>query len=239
MNDRRCALCGSELRDSGIMKKNICSVCGNIYDSGIECAKGHFVCESCDALDVLDFVEKYCVNCASEEPLGTALLLMRSPKFRMHGSEHIYLTVAVLLTAYYNRLKDFEAKRAKLADAKYRLSRMPEMLVNEYGMSSVGLAAGLFVALITNATPQTAREWKMCNLMAAEAYSSIARFNAVRCNKRDVFLVIVECLHFLREYFDQIFTHRGVDCEFTKTNSDCMGPSCPFYAPVFGSEELI
>ncbi len=234
-----CSLCGHKLLDKGVVQKNICVVCGNIFESSLACENGHAICEVCDGLNVTDFIERYCLNCAGEDPLGMSVTLMRSDKFRMHGSEHIYLATAVLLATYYNRLKDFETKRAKLADAKYRLSKMPESLVNDFGMSSVGVAAGLFAALISNATPQSAREWQMTNLAVAEAYASIARFTAVRCNKRDVYLTIIESLHLLREYFDMVFTHRGVECEFAKVNPDCMGKTCPFYATNWGSEKLL
>jgi hypothetical protein len=81
-----------------------------------------------------------------------AVTLMRSPKFRMHGPEHIFLATAVLLAVYYNRLKEFEAKRAKIADAKFRLSKLPKALIDDFGMSPVAVASALFAALISNAT---------------------------------------------------------------------------------------
>jgi hypothetical protein len=79
----------------------------------------------------------------------------------------------------------------------------------------------------------------MTNAAASKAYDSVARFQAVRCDKRDTFLTIIESLHFLREYYDLIITHRGVECEFCKINPDCMGKTCPFYATNWGSEKLL
>jgi hypothetical protein len=92
------------------------------------------------------------------------------------------------------------------------------------------VGTGIFVSLITEATPLSQREWRLSNLMTSRSLLAVANSGGPRCCKRDSFLSIIEAAKFLREHFDvDLPLTRDVKCEFNHLNLECLADECRFY----------
>jgi len=160
-----------------------------------------------------------------------ALTLMRNPAIRMHGPEHHFLVPAVLLSAYYNQKKSAGEKTEKIKEAEKRAKNILGGFCGYYGDCGAAVGTGIFISLITKATPLSEREWKLCNTMTAKSLLSIANMGGPRCCKRNTILAIIEAVSFLRENFDieSINVSENVKCEFNSLNKECIKDRCPFY----------
>jgi len=59
------------------------------------------------------------------------------------------------------------------------------------------VGTGIFISLVTGATPLSRKAWRACNLMTARSLMSIASLGGPRCCKRDSYLAIREATNFL------------------------------------------
>ena len=158
-----------------------------------------------------------------------ALTLMKNPQVKMHGPEHHFLVPAVLLSAYYNLKKDKVKKAVKIEEAGKRAEHVLGGFCGYYGNCGAAVGTGIFISLITEATPLSEYEWKLSNTMTAKSLLAIANKGGPRCCKRTTFLAIIEAVKFLRKNFDVEFTIEKVKCEFNSLNKECLKDRCPFY----------
>ncbi len=226
-----CLVCGSELVYSAKSDKLECYYCEKIFESNVKCVNGHFVCDSCHSLPASDLIKQFCINSKSENPIEMALTLMRNPAIRMHGPEHHFLVPAVLLSAYYNLKKNGGEKAEKIKEAEKRAKNILGGFCGYYGDCGAAVGTGIFISLITEATPLSEREWKLSNMMTAKSLLSIANRGGPRCCKRNTFLATIEAVNFLRENFsiENININENVKCEFNSLNKECIKDRCPFY----------
>jgi len=224
-----CLVCGSELVYSTKTDKAECYYCKKIYDSNVKCAKGHFICDNCHSLSANELIKQFCINSQSEDPIEIALTLMRNPQVKMHGPEHHFLVPAVLLSAYYNIKKDEEKKAEKIEEAEKRAKNVLGGFCGYYGDCGAAVGTGIFISLLTGATPLSEHEWKLSNMMTAKSLLSIANAGGPRCCKRTTFLSIIEAIDFLSENFGVKNMNKNVKCEFSPLNKECLKDSCPFY----------
>jgi len=99
-----------------------------------------------------------------------------------------------------------------------------------YGACAAGVGTGVFISLITEATPLSKQEWKLSNMMTSKSLLSIANVGGPRCCKRTVFLSITEAVNFLDENFGvKININKNLRCEFSSLNKECLREKCPFY----------
>jgi hypothetical protein len=183
-----CLICGSELIYQKTTRKLECYYCKTLHDSNVECRNGHFVCDKCHSLSAIDLIEKFCANTVLEDPLEIAITLMRNPKVKMHGPEHHFLVPAVLLAAYYNVMNDQGEKVKKIGEARKRAEKVLGGFCGYYGDCGASVGTGIFVSLITNATPLSKSEWRLCNLMTSRSLLSVASYGGPRCCKRNSFI---------------------------------------------------
>ncbi len=225
-----CLICGEELVYTKGLDKLECFYCHEVYDSNAKCKNGHFVCDRCHSLPAMELIEKYCIASKSENPLELALTLMRNPNVKMHGPEHHFLVPAVLLSAYYNNKKDYDEKATKIRMAKKRATQILGGFCGFYGNCGAAVGTGIFMSLITDATPLSIAEWKLANLATAKSLFSIANHGGPRCCKRNTYLALMEAVDFLKEHLGvTLEVKKGLECEFYDLNRECLGQKCPFH----------
>jgi hypothetical protein len=226
-----CLVCGEELIYLDKSEPMRCVYCGQQVDSNARCLAGHFVCDQCHSLPGTELIKQFCINTILIDPLEIALTLMRDERIKMHGPEHHFLVPAALLAAYYNTRGDLKSKSEKIEQAQGRAKNVLGGFCGFYGTCGAAVGTGIFISLITGATPLSRNEWKLSNLMTSQSLKSIAEHSGPRCCKRDTFLAILNAIEFLAENFDtKLAFNREIKCEFSDYNRECPKTDCPFYA---------
>ena len=155
---------------------------------------------------------------------------MRNPNMKMHGPEHHFLVPAVLLAAYYNIKQDYREKATKIRMAKKRAEQILGGFCGFYGNCGAAVGTGIFVSLITDATPLSVTDWKLANLATAKSLFSVAEHGGPRCCKRNTFLAILKAADFVKENFGVSFKiNKELKCAFYPLNNECLQEKCPFH----------
>jgi hypothetical protein len=189
------------------------------------------VCDRCHSLTANDLVQEVCVNSVLKDPLELAKIVMNSDKVPMHGPEHHFIVPAVLLAAYYNIKSDPDEKRRKIKEAKARSSNILGGFCGFYGDCGAAVGTGIFVSLVTGATPLSKDEWRLSNMITAKSLLSVANHGGPRCCKRNTFLSIMEAADFSRENLHVPITiNKDIKCEYNTLNAECLRSGCPFYS---------
>lgn len=225
-----CLICGEALIYSEQTAALRCFYCGAAESATVACVNAHYVCDGCHSGSANDLIQRYCSMTDSTAPMEMANTLMHSSVVKMHGPEHHFLVPAVLLAAYCNRIgADSSDKAKKLQTARRRAEDIKGGFCGFCGNCGAAVGTGIFLSVITNATPLSKSEWRLSNLMTAESLHVIANHGGPRCCKRDTFLAILTAAAFLqREFRIQIEVKEPVRCEFSPLNKECTKDECPF-----------
>lgn len=225
-----CLSCGAELAYLERAEPMVCAGCGRTLESHARCVDGHFFCDVCHSGETVDVIERLCLDSAETDPVALTLRVMRHPKVKMHGSEHHFLTPAALLAAYANlRSEPAERKASLLAEAKKRASQVPGGTCGYWGACGAGIGAGIFVSLVTGATPRSKEPWALAQAMTSEVLGVYARLGGPRCCKRNTWLATLAAAKFARLHLEVPMRARGARCEFSPINPDCHKQDCPFH----------
>jgi hypothetical protein len=225
-----CVVCGDELEYFEDSKEEKCFICQTVYPTNTHCINGHFVCDACHSLDAKEHILIFCSQNQETDPFNIAQTLMQSPKLKMHGPEHHFLVPAALLTAYYNKMGKAELKSRKLKIARQRSENVLGGYCGLYGTCGAAVGTGIFISLITEATPLSKEEWRLCNLMTSRSLYSIAMHGGPRCCKRDTYLAIQEGVLFLEENFDTVLPGiEDIRCNHSEWNNECLEEQCVFW----------
>ena len=97
------------------------------------------------------------------------------------------------------------------------------------------VGTGIFVSVVTGATPLSLEEWRLSNLMTAKSLYTIANAGGPRCCKRNSFLAIPEAVSFIKDQFGVDLSHSSsaLRCRFHRLNKECPQEECRFF-PVQG-----
>jgi hypothetical protein len=227
-----CLVCGEELVYIDQSQKMECFYCGQFHDSNASCGAGHFICDTCHSLPSTELIKQFCINTELLDPIEMAKILMRDERIKMHGPEHHFLVPAVLLAAYFNTIGKKEAKSEKIEQARKRAQNVLGGFCGFYGTCGAAVGTGMFISLVTGATPLSKDEWMLSNLMTSRSLKQIAELGGPRCCKRDTFLAINAAVFFLVENMNvQIKSKQKIVCEFSQFNQECKETDCPFYQP--------
>jgi hypothetical protein len=233
MNTRHrsgCLVCGRELVYLESPAPGTCALCGTIQETDARCIDGHVVCDRCHALPAEELIMQFCSHTTGTDPLAMAITLMRNPAIAMHGPEHHFLVPAVLITAYYNAREMPELKAGKLRVASTRAGLVKGGFCGLLGDCGAAVGAGIFISIITGATPLSREEWQLTNLCTAEALREIAIHGGPRCCKRNLFLAVRSAVGFIRNHMDVTLPIAPeIRCEFFPLNTECRMTDCPFY----------
>jgi len=225
-----CLVCGADLVYLSQYERQTCAYCGKQLEANACCAKGHFVCDGCHSADAGNLIEQFCSTTTYKDPLEIAITLMRHPAIAMHGPEHHFLVPAALLAAYDNQYPS-ENRAAKIQQARKRAEGVRGGSCGLCGNCGAAVGTGIFISLITGATPLSKREWQLSNRMTAESLFSIAEHGGPRCCKRDTFLALKSAQAFLpRQLGQTLDMSASIRCEFHAFNKQCLQTGCPFFA---------
>lgn len=226
-----CAFCGKELRYMDQPEELHCVFCNGVFSTQAKCGDNHFVCDACHSLSANELIERFTIGSGSKDPLRMAITLMKSPHVKMHGPEHHFLVPAVLLSAFYNVKAEPAEKEAKIKKARQRAEKVLGGFCGFYGNCGAAVGTGIFMSVMTDATPLSQREWRLSNLMTVDSLHTIANAGGPRCCKRNSFLAILEALRFVKDQFqvEMEASPDGVTCNFNHLNKECKKAECRFY----------
>ena len=196
----------------------------------MRCVEGHFICDDCHRLPAEDLIETTCLETNVVDPLLLAISLMRHPALKMHGPEHHFLVPAVLLTSYSVVTGEREALGGRLKRARERAAMVKGGSCGTHGACGAAIGAGIFVSIITGATPLSRREWMISNLMTARSLHEIALAGGPRCCKRNTYIAILAAVSFVSEEWEVALPVKSdILCEFSDLNRECRKTECTFY----------
>ena len=208
-----------------------CIYCGEAVGVVAEQTDEQTVCSVCRSKSVSDLIFSYCLITKSKNPVEIANVLMNFPDFKMHCPEHHFLVPAVLLSAYCNTKRKRTRLKRLLIAAKKRSEKVPGAFCGTHGSCGAAVGTGIFISLITGATPMKTIEWNLSNSMTGRSLLRMASYGGPRCCKRVTFLAIHETGRFLYERLGiSLPVPEKISCSFSHTNEQCLKDNCPFYA---------
>ena len=221
-----CIICKAPLE---YLDKDIemeCAICHKKENSKTRCFKGHYVCNDCHT-NGIDTIIGICLNTASKDPVEIIRMMMAAPFCHMHGPEHHVMVGSALLTAYKNAGGDINLEEA-LMEMQNRGKSVPGGACGFWGACGAGISTGMFVSIITKASPLTKESWGLSNLMTSKALGEIGKIGGPRCCKRDSYLSILSAIDFVKEHFGIEMEKNKVVCIHSDINNQCIGSRCPF-----------
>jgi hypothetical protein len=224
-----CLLCGAELSYLGAAEPMACALCGAGAESAARCVAGHFVCDACHSGSAKDAIERACLSAEGDDPLELARALMRHPRVKLHGPEHHFLVPAALLAAWATARGARAELPRLLAEARRRSEPVGGGFCGFQGACGAGVGAGIFVSLVTGATPLAREPWALANAATARALDVLARVGGPRCCKRTTGLVLLTAVRFAHERLGVRLTAGAAPCEHADRNAECIEGRCPFY----------
>lgn len=231
-----CLICGSELEYLNPREKLSCYFCQEPVMTDVCCINKHYVCDKCHSSGANDLIERYCIRSRKTDPVLMASEIMHSKSITMHGPEHHFLVPAVLLSAYYNlKIQDghpalMAEKEKKIREARIRSDKVLGGFCGFYGACGAAIGSGIFISLVTSATPLSVQEWGLSNMVTSKCLYTIACAGGPRCCKRDTFLALIDAVEFVNENLaTDIKTTAGIHCDFSEYNHECLKFGCQFY----------
>ncbi len=224
-----CLICGQVLVYLDQMEAQTCLYCGRVVEANARCAQGHFICDACHGAEADDLIEQYCLQTQSTDPVEMAMTLMDHPALAMHGPEHHFLVPAVLLAAYDN-VDPGPDRAAKIRQARKRAEGVRGGSCGMCGNCGAGVGTGIFISLITGATPLSKQAWQLSNRMTAGSLLFIAEHGGPRCCKRDTFLALQSARRFVETHFGVRWDQPDIiRCHYFDMNKECLREACPFH----------
>ena len=203
-----------------------CAICHKKEYSKTRCINGHYVCNQCH-MDGIDVLFGLCLNETSKDPFAIINKMMAQPFCHMHGPEHHIMVGMALLTAYKNAGGKIELENA-LREMKNRGQAVPGGACGFWGACGAGLSSGMFVSIISGATPLDNENFALAHKMTAKSLGAIGDIGGPRCCKRDSFLAITQAVEFVREHFGIEMELGKMVCSYSAQNNQCTGKRCPF-----------
>ena len=221
-----CLICGAPLI---YLEKDIeaqCALCHKKEQSKTMCKQGHYVCDSCHT-GGMDTILGVCLAETSKNPIHILQKLMALDFCHMHGPEHHVMVGSALLTAYKNAGGEIDLEKA-LVEMQSRGKKVPGGACGFWGACGAGISAGMFVSIITGATPLANEAWGLSNKMTSVALGAIGEVGGPRCCKRDSYLAIIEAVKFVQENFGVEMELDKIKCTHSALNNQCIKERCPF-----------
>ena len=222
-----CLICKAPLIYLETDEEMRCAICGKRFLSKTRCVNGHFVCNECHMAG-LDAIVSICLSHGSKDPVEIIRAMMAQSFCHMHGPEHHVMVGAALLTAYHNAGGEIDLEKA-LSEMMKRGKSVPGGACGFWGACGAGVSTGMFVSIISSATPLTAEPFALSHQMTAKALSAIGEIGGPRCCKRDSFLSIQCAVDFVSEHFGVRMEQSEITCEYSAQNNQCIGSRCPFH----------
>ena len=230
MPTTNCLICGAELEYYQTPRQMVCAMCKKEYETTVACKEGHFICDACHMEKGVAMILDFCQNTESRNPIAMLQQMMARPEIYMHGPEHHVMVGAALLAAYRNCGGRVDLSAA-LPEMVRRGQQVPGGACGFWGCCGAGVSAGIFVSIITEATPLEKQSWGLANQMTARALQAIGALGGPRCCKRDSFTAVREAVAFVQENLGiSMELPEKIICGFSRWNEQCKKEACPYYA---------
>lgn len=222
-----CLICKAPLVYLEEDKLMECAVCRKKENSKTSCENGHYVCNECHTKGLSDILS-LCLNTKSKNPLEIIDKMMSMSFCHMHGPEHHIMVGASLLTAYKNAGGRVDLKKA-LDEMFARGKAVPGGACGFWGACGAGISTGMFISIVTGATPLAEKSWGLSNQMTALALSRIGQIGGPRCCKRDSYIAILSAVEFTNKKLGVKMESHKITCKRFSKNNQCIKSRCPFY----------
>lgn len=227
-----CLICGEPLVYLDAAQEMECVICHKKYKSYVSCRDGHYVCDECHEKQGIQVIMEKCMESTSKDPVRIMLEVMENPYIYMHGPEHHILVGAALLTAYHNSGGEIELKAA-LDEMKERGSGYPGGACGYWGCCGAAASTGMFMSIVTKATPLTGKSWGLSNLMTSRVLEEIGKIGGPRCCKRNSFTAAKTAVEFVKEHLGvEMELPEEIQCDFSEENQQCLKRYCPYHKSV-------
>ncbi len=226
MNEE-CIICKAPLEYLEKDEEMECVICHKKEYSKTRCINGHYVCNDCHTKGI-DTIIGICINTKSKDPVEIIRIMMAEPFCHMHGPEHHVMVGSALLTAFKNAGGDVDLEEA-LMEMQSRGKSVPGGACGFWGACGAGISTGMFISIISKASPLTKESWGLSNLMTSKALGEIGKIGGPRCCKRDSYLAILSAIDFEREHFGIEMEKKPIVCIHSGINNQCIGGRCPFF----------
>ena len=173
-----CLICGAALEYLQRDEEMECAVCHRRQESRTRCVNGHYVCSACH-MKGLDSILALCLRSGSRDPAKILEEMMSLPFCHMHGPEHHVMVGAALLTAYRNAGGALDLPAA-LSEVVSRGSAVPGGACGFWGACGAGISTGMYLSIVTGATPLSRQAWGLANQMTARALAAIGTHGGPR-----------------------------------------------------------
>jgi len=224
-----CFVCGKPIVYFEEEKPISCQQCGKAFNSTVACEDGHYICDSCHEEQGFVFITQYVSTSQSIAPIAMATDIMRNQFINMHGPEHHYLIAAVLLAAYRNAGGEVDFDKA-LKIAQQRAKKVPGGICGTWGSCGAAVSTGIFISIVTGASPLSEKEWSLANQMTSQSLELIASNGGPRCCKRNTYLGITQAITFLKEKLNiYLESPQSVVCRFSHRNKQCRNEKCLYF----------
>ena len=221
-----CLICKAPLEYLETDTMMECEICHKRELSKTRCQNGHYVCNACHTRG-MDAIVGLCLKETSRDPITILEKMMAMPFCHMHGPEHHVMVGCALLAAYKNAGGEIELDKA-LSEMMSRGKSVPGGACGFWGACGAGISAGMFVSIVTHATPLTTDSWGLSNQMTAKALDAIGKIGGPRCCKRDSYLATLAAIDFAKEHFSVEMEKQTIVCTHSAHNNQCIGSRCPF-----------
>lgn len=221
-----CMICGAPLTYLEKDREMECAICHKKEFSKSVCEKGHYVCDVCHTKGI-DAIIGLCLVETSTNPIRIIQKLMALPICHMHGPEHHIMVGASLLTAYKNAGGDVDLEKS-LLEMQSRGQKVPGGACGFWGACGAGISAGMFMSIVTGATPLKNAEWSLSNHMTAASLSAIASLGGPRCCKRNSYTSIKKAVEFSKAFLGVEMELEEIKCVHSEQNNQCIKERCPF-----------
>lgn len=222
-----CIICKEQLEYLQQDELMECFLCHKKELSKTRCKAGHYVCNECHTKGMDEIID-ICLHENSKNPVEIIRKMMSAPFCHMHGPEHHVMVGASLLTAYKNAGGEIDLVNA-IVEMMNRGKTVPGGACGFWGACGAGISSGMFVSIITGATPLASDEWGLANKMTSMSLNAIGSVGGPRCCKRDSYLSILSAIDFVKENMGIEMDKPDIKCMHSKINNQCIGNRCPFY----------
>lgn len=223
-----CILCGKPLIYSRQTVLRRCVVCHKLEPSNAACQDGHFICDSCHAQDGGE-IRAYLLNSPEKDPIQLYLTITGMKQVHLHGPEHHSIIPCVLLTAYRNCGGSIDLAAA-LDEAWKRGCKVSGGSCGFLGVCGAAAGSGIYISILTGATPLTGETWDIPQRMTQLSLSRIVETGGPRCCKRTGRQAIEAAAAFTRERFGIQMPLSRPKCGYSGQNQECLRERCPFFS---------
>ncbi|MBE6948787.1 MAG: SAM-dependent methyltransferase [Ruminococcaceae bacterium] len=203
-----------------------CAICHRKENSKTGCINGHYICNECHTSGMYGIIA-VCLHETSKNPIEILEKIMSMSFCHMHGPEHHVMVGAALLTAYKNAGGDIDLNKA-LIEMYNRGKAVPGGVCGFWGACGAGISAGMYMSIVTKATPLANEAWGISNQMTSRALGRIGEVGGPRCCKRDSYLAVIEAVIFTKEKLGISMELDVFSCSRSSMNNQCIQNRCPF-----------